>query len=250
MLLTQSTEREAWTILLRSVGGLICFFALLFTGSRGGLICSALGLLIAGVLMIADRRKRSYWQAIMFGAGGLAVTIGLLSQMTRIVSQGLFDEARSSVYAFCLEAIQQRPWLGSGLGTFGDLMPSFRADDFASWGVWDYAHSTGLEIAVEMGLPVAAMVVMGAFTSLVVLCRAVLGAEGRRRTNLAAITGVAVLSYLHSAIDFSLQIPGYFIPFGILLGCGLAHACPAEAAVGQALLQVPAGAVRKLPHQC
>jgi hypothetical protein len=41
---------------------------------------------------------------------------------------------------------------------------------------------------------------------------------------LAAITGIALLSYLHSTIDFSLQIPGYLILFGILLGCGLARA--------------------------
>jgi hypothetical protein len=38
------------------------------------------------------------------------------------------------------------------------------------------------------------------------------------------MTGIAVLSYLHSMIDFSLQIPGYLIVFAILLGCGLARA--------------------------
>jgi hypothetical protein len=32
------------------------------------------------------------------------------------------------------------------------------------------------------------------------------------------------LSYLHSIVDFSLQIPGYLIPFAVLLGCGLARA--------------------------
>jgi hypothetical protein len=32
------------------------------------------------------------------------------------------------------------------------------------------------------------------------------------------------LTYLHSLIDFSLQIPGYLIVFGILIGCGLAKA--------------------------
>ncbi|CCE01353.1 putative O-antigen polymerase, putative membrane protein (fragment) [Bradyrhizobium sp. STM 3809] len=36
--------------------------------------------------------------------------------------------------------------------------------------------------------------------------------------------GVAALTYSHSLIDFSLQIPGYLIPFSILLGSGLARA--------------------------
>jgi O-antigen ligase len=90
--------------------------------------------------------------------------------------------------------------------------------------VWDYAHSTILEIAVEMGLPVAAMVVIGALASLLVLVGAVLKSKEPRRHSLAAITGIGVLSYLHSIIDFSLQIPGYLVVFGILLGCGLARA--------------------------
>jgi O-antigen ligase len=90
--------------------------------------------------------------------------------------------------------------------------------------VWDYAHSTILEIAVEMGIPVAVMVVITALASLFVLARAAVKSEGRSRRSLAAITGIAVLSCLHSMIDFSLQIPGYLVLFGVLLGCGLARA--------------------------
>jgi len=66
------------------------------------------------------------------------------------------------------------------------------------------------------------MVVIAALTSLFILARAAVKSEGRSRRSLAAIAGIAVLSYLHSTIDFSLQIPGYFVIFGILLGCGLA----------------------------
>ena len=36
-------------------------------------------------------------------------------------------------------------------------------------------------------------------------------------------SGIATLAYLHSLIDFSLQIPGFFIVFWILLGCWLAQ---------------------------
>jgi O-antigen ligase len=154
----------------------------------------------------------------------LAVVVVLLGRTGRIGSQGLFDDGRWSVYGFCLEAIRQRPILGAGVGTFADLFPSLRADDFHSWGVWEFAHSTILEIAVEMGLPLAAATIIAALASLFILARAVIKSEGRSRRSLAAITGIAVLSYLHSTIDFSLQIPGYLVLFGILLGCGLARA--------------------------
>ena len=210
------------------------------TASRGGLIGSCLGLLVAIILMIANGQKRRFWHIVVWGSVALAVTAALLSRMGRIGSQGLFDDARWSVYGFCVEAIRQRPLLGAGIGTFEDLFPSLRGDNFYSWGVWDYAHSTILEIAVEMGIPIAAMVAIAALASLVILARATVKSEGRSRRSLAAITGIAVLSYLHSLIDFSLQIPGYLIPFGILLGCGLARASAAPTAAGATRLHIPA----------
>jgi O-antigen ligase len=240
LLLTRSNEELAVKIITRSAAALTCFFALLLTGSRGGLICSCLGLLVAILLMAVDPQKRRFWRIAVWASVALAATVVLLSRLGRIGSQGLFDDTRWSVYGFCVEAIRQRPIMGSGMGTFEDLFPSLRADNFYSWGVWDYAHSTILEIAVEMGVPIAAMIVIAALASLFVLARAAVKSEGRRRRSLAAITGIAVLSYLHSLIDFSLQIPGYLVPFGILLGCGLARASAAPTIAGVARLHVPA----------
>jgi O-antigen ligase len=240
LLLTRANEHLAFRIIVRSVGALTCFYALLLTGSRGGLICSCLGLVVAITLMAANRQKPRFWHIAVWGSVALAVTVTLLSRMGRIGSQGLFDDARWSVYGFCVEAIRQRPLLGAGAGTFEDLFPSLRADNFYSWGVWDYAHSTILEIAVEMGIPVAAMVVIAALASLFILARGAVKSDGRSRRSLAAITGIAVLSYLHSMIDFSLQIPGYLVLFGILLGCGLARASETPTAVGAVRSPAPA----------
>ena len=239
LLLTRSNEHLAFKIVTRSAGALACFFALLLTGSRGGLICSCLGLLVAIILMAANWRKRRFWHIVVWASVALAATVASLSRMGRIGSQGLFDDARWSVYGFCVEAVRGRPLLGAGIGTFEDLFPSLRGDNFYSWGVWDYAHSTILEIAVEMGIPFAAVIVIAALASLFILARAAVNSEGRRRRLLAAITGIAALSYLHSLIDFSLQIPGYFIPFGVLLGCGLARASAAPTTPGAVRLRLP-----------
>jgi len=238
LLLTRLNEHLAFRIIARSGAALACFFALLLTGSRGGLICSCLGLLVAIILMAANGKKPRFFHMVVWGSVALAATLALLSQKGRIGSQGLLDDARWSVYGFCVEAIQQRPLLGAGFGTFEDLFPLLRADSFSSGGVWDYAHSTILEIAVEMGIPIAATVVIATLASLFVLARAAVKSEGRSRRPLAAITGIAVLSYLHALIDFSLQIPGYLIPFGILLGCGLARATGTP--TGAVRLRIPA----------
>ena len=242
LLLNRANEHLAFSFLAQSGAALTCFFALLLTGSRGGLICTCFGLLVAIILMVANRQKPRFRQMVVWGSVALAFIVALLSQKGRIGSQGLLDDARWSVYEFCIEAIRQRPLLGAGAGTFEDLFPSLRGDNFSSGGVWDYAHSTILEIAVEMGIPVAVMIVLAALASLFILARATVKSKGRSRRSLAAITGIAVLSYLHSTIDFSLQIPGYLVLFGILLGCGLARASATPATAGEVRSKAAASA--------
>jgi O-antigen ligase len=228
LLLTPSNERLLLRTILRSGAALTCFFALLLTGSRGGLICSCFGFLVAIVLMLAGQQKWRFWQiAISVGVVSV-ITVTLLSRIGRIGSEGVFDDARWSIYGFCLEAIQRRPFLGVGAGTFADIFPSILSDSVYGWGVWDHAHSTILEIAVEMGVPVAIVVVIATMASLFILVRATLNTTGRGRRSLAAITGIAVLGYSHSLIDFSLQIPGFLVVFSILLGSGLARATALE----------------------
>jgi O-antigen ligase len=228
LLLTTSNERVAFELVLHASGALICLYALLLTGSRGGLICSCLGLLAALGLTVADRLKGRAWLMAGLFAAALAVTLGWLSGAGRIGSEGALDEGRWAVYQICLEAIRQRPLLGAGAGTFADIFPSLRTASFESWGIWDFAHSTILEIAYEMGIPLALAVVVAAVASVLILARAALRSGGRSRSSLAALAGIAVLTYLHATIDFSLQIPGYLIVFGILLGCGLARATASE----------------------
>jgi O-antigen ligase len=230
LLLNSINEQLAFRIVLRASAALTCLFALLLTNSRGGLICSSLALLVSLGLLVAGKFKRRFGYAIVIC---LLVSIGVaawLARMGRIGSEGVIDEGRWQVYGFSLEAIHQRPLFGSGAGTFESLLPSLRTANFNNWGVWDYAHSTILEIAVEMGLPVAGVIVIAACASIIFLARRTLSSDGHKRAGLAAITGIAVLSYLHSMIDFSLQIPGYLIVFATLIGCGLAQASSEETA--------------------
>ena len=89
------------------------------------------------------------------------------------------------------------------------------------------AHNTLLEIAAEMGVPIATLVVVAWITVFVVLVR---GALIRRRDLIVPVGGLAVatLAVLHSLIDFSLQIPGYAIVALSLIGAGLAQSFSAR----------------------
>jgi O-antigen ligase len=223
LLISPSNEAKALRAILLAAAALVCFFALLASNSRGGLISTAAGFALA-IFLMGEHRPRKRWRVVATFLLFLSITGFMVARLGRIASQGAFDDNRWSVYGFIFQAIKDRPLFGAGLGTFQDFFPSLRTSDLHSWGSWDYAHSTILEIALEMGVPIAAMVATAALFSMFVLVRAAIRSKGRQRRSHAAIAGIACLTYLHSTIDFSLQIPGYFVVFAILLGCGLARA--------------------------
>jgi O-antigen ligase len=118
--------------------------------------------------------------------------------------------------------IADHPWFGTGQGTFAYAFPAYRSPNISMWGVWDIAHNTLLEVASDMGIPIATLVVIAWLVVFAVLIR---GALVRRRDLVipVAALAVAILAVLHSLIDFTLQIPGYAIVAMALIGAGLAQ---------------------------
>ncbi|PZA12861.1 O-antigen ligase domain-containing protein [Rhodopseudomonas palustris] len=224
LMLSPSNEAVGIQIATRAAAGLLCFFALLATGSRAGLACAVLGLFAAIVQLVAGQYRLRLAHGLLLAAVGLIVIALWLAQSQSVMTRGMFDEGRWTAYKYALRAIVESPMLGIGAGAFADVFPALRGSDMSMWGVWDYAHSTLVEIAVEMGLPIALLVWVSAVCSLAIVALAGKRSTGQSRTFLCAISGIMVMTYLHSLIDFPLQVPGYSIPFDILVGCGLALA--------------------------
>jgi O-antigen ligase len=204
----------------------ICLAAMFMTGSRAGVVLSLLALVT--VFTVYFRRDLATRNGVIIAvAAGGVIALALLQIMGAGVSgrfdiQGLVDTGRLSTYRSTLRMIAAHPWFGTGLGTFVWAYPAYRSGDLPLWGVWDRAHSTPLEIAAELGLPLAALITVGWTIVLSVLIR---GVRVRRRNVVAplAALGVAMVALPHSLIDFSLQIPGYAIVVFALIGCGLAQ---------------------------
>jgi O-antigen ligase len=204
----------------------LCLAAMFMTGSRAGVVLSLLALTVGFILFFRrDLPRRSgLWLALV---GAAAAALVLLQVMgggvnARFDAEGVADAARLKTYAATWRMIVDHPWFGTGQGTFAYAFPAYRSADNSMWGVWDIAHNTVLEIAADMGLPVAALVVVAWIVILVVLLR---GAVIRRRDRIIPIAAAAVglLAALHSLVDFSLQIPGYAIVALALIGAGLAQ---------------------------
>jgi O-antigen ligase len=215
-------------ILLPACALLVCLMALLMTGSRAGVALSLLALIVAfTIFMRRDLPPRTgIWISLITGA---VIALGLLQLFggrvsSRFDSQGLVDEGRVEAWRSTLRIIADYPWFGTGLGTFTWAFPPYRSPNISIRGVWDAAHSTPLELASEVGLPLAGIVILGWFIMQFVLWS---GARRRRRSEamlpLAALA-ISTLAMLHSLVDFSLQIPGYTIPFFALFGAAMAQA--------------------------
>jgi O-antigen ligase len=205
---------------------LICLAATLMTNSRAGILLSFMALVFAIVGFFYRDLQRRGWVAAALVIGGLTALVLLLilggNFFDRIEMQGLSDPGRIETYRSTLTMIADHPWFGTGLGTFVWSFPSYRSANMTMRGVYDLAHSTPLELAADLGLPLAGLIGLAWLVVLVVLIR---GVRTRRHDRIVPVGAlvVAILALAHSVIDFSLQIPGYAIVVFALAGAGLAQ---------------------------
>jgi hypothetical protein len=203
-----------------------CLCAMFMTGSRAGVILSLLALIVAFNLYFRRRLAAGGRSLMAFFGSGLAalILLQLLGEgvIDRLDARGATDEGRLATYRAILRMIAEHPWLGTGQGTFAVAYPAYRSSEVSMWGVWDIAHNTLLEIAADMGVPIAALVALGWGAIFVTLTY---GVRHRNRDLIVPISAlvVAMLAILHSLVDFSLQIPGYGIVAMALIGTGLAQ---------------------------
>lgn len=140
-------------------------------------IISFSGLVGAGAIYFRhDLPKRS---AMRFIAGALFAIIIAIQLIGGSIDRhfdvsGLFDEGRLQTYQSVVQIIVQHPWFGTGLGSFALAFPEYRTAQASILGIWDMAHSTPLQIAAEMGLPIACLVAAAWAGALVILARGVL----------------------------------------------------------------------------
>jgi len=205
---------------------LVCLMAMFMTGSRAGVGLSLLAMIISVTVFL--RRDLPARSGILISLGsGVVVALGLLQLLggqvsSRFDSQGLVDEGRIEAWKSTLRIIADNPWFGTGMGTFQWAFPPYRSPNISIRGIWDAAHSTPLELASEVGIPLAAVVALAWVAMFAILAKGIF--ERRRDAVIPlAAAATACLSLLHSCLDFTLQVPGYSIPFFALFGAGLAQ---------------------------
>jgi O-antigen ligase len=218
--------RPSRGLLIDATMTLLTTAAMFMTGSRGGALVSLAAMGLA--FLCYFRREFVGGKRWLTAAGAVAAIAFLLVEImgegvaARFDLRGISDEGRLDIYQATLAIIRDHPWSGAGLGTFAWVLPAYRPSNISIWGTWDRAHSTPLEMVSDLGVPAAALIFLGWAVIFVVLTR---GLSRGRSDAIFPIAGlcVAVAAVLHSAIDFSLQTPGFAIPAMSLIGMGLAR---------------------------
>lgn len=206
--------------------------SVLLSGSRGGMVSLLAEALMLGAILGA-RSALPSWRRVgiaaplglltaallffWFDPGEMAGRLATVVKFTRPADIGMAE--RQAVALDSLRILRQRPWAGSGLGSFEVAYPEHQS--FISNFVWDHAHNDYAEALVESGLVGGALIVWAlvlffrlSFQSLVERVRHETG-----KLQLGAALGCAGL-LVHSTFDFNLHIPANAAWFVVCAAAG------------------------------
>ncbi len=207
-------------------------FGVVLSGSRTGLLGVA-GLVAWGLF---DRRLSRTSRGLLIASpliclvswmllGWLSSLLdtGALGAATRLGESQDYSSGRWSIWRDTLVLIAQHPWLGVGFGEFNfawtltpfaDRNPQF----------FDHTHNLPLHLAVELGVPLALLVLgllLWGLWQAFERSRRVDGAQGVARR--AALVMVLLMA-LHSQLEYPLWYAYFLLPtafaWGLCLGGG------------------------------
>lgn len=229
-----SAERRLLLVAPPAVLGLTVLCGLAFTGSRGGLAGSVVGLLAMGALPVLARRRRTDrptdrtpgWRRLLVVpvlailALGVVGLVGFEEAYSRFATTSLYEVgwgARTQVYRATLDLWRDYPWLGTGAGSFRDAFP--RVQPAQVPGTWTHAHSDPLELLATGGLLALGLAVLGLATLLIRLTRGLrLGVQSEDRAAALAGLGIVVSLLVHETVDYGLTMPANAFTAAVLLG--------------------------------
>ena len=216
------------------VCSLALFGALIASDSRAGLISCLVGLFVAFALAVVVAAGKGRMKWTLTGGTLAAAAIAALFFVNGETLQSRFEnlietqgqgELRPLMWGAAERAIEAHPWLGSGLGTYRAVYPTY-SRQFIPY-VVDRVHNDYLELALGLGLP-AAVLWVSALCLLAGQC--IFGVFRRRRRRIFAVTavGATALVGFHALFDFSLQMPAVATLYAVVLGIGLGQSEPSR----------------------
>ena len=213
--------------LLPSTDRLLLAFALFFlisallaTQSRMGVVSGLAGMLVVILLRLSQITQTRF--AYILAPALLIVFFALFGAglADRFINILMDSDIRFSLYDQVARMIGDRPFTGFGAGSFNLVFPLYHDLNVPTDRVWDRAHSTYLELWVDMGVIVGSMPMLIIAILVWPLFRKSLG-PFQLRTEAIAVIGATVTIALHSLFDFSMEIEAVVFLYLAILATGV-----------------------------
>jgi O-antigen ligase len=218
------SEPEGGRMMLYLVASLIMTLSLLMTGSRSGLGCFTLVMVMAAVL---TQRRRSSVAVAGFSIAIIAFVAIALAWAGRDAALGRLTADRGSVqlrlavWSVAWQIFQHFPWFGTGLNTFGTATVLYQLTGTDMH--FNEAHNDYVQLLVEGGLVTFVLVLIAiaaiARSAWIRLRSDDDGAEAHW-VRVGAVTGLVAIA-VQSLVEFSLQMPGNALLFVLLAALAL-----------------------------
>lgn len=206
-------------------------FGITLSGSRTGLVGMAVltlwGLLdgrlqrpARGVLLAVPLMFAASWAVMTYWAGQTAKTFGAALHMA---AGGDISSSRFGIWRDTLSLIRMHP--GSGVG-WGEFNFAWSLTPFPQRPVafFDHTHNLPLQLAVELGLPLAALVLALLAWALWQAGRRSLQVPGAEGAGVRAAFMMVLMMALHSQLEYPLWYLYFLLPtawaWGACLGAG------------------------------
>lgn len=227
----------SWSKMLAGYVCVMCILGILVTGSRGGYISCAIGLLVFGLLSLVLVGKLASGRVIGVLVVGLLLIAGGAYGVRQVMAKSFLvnnrtgetlrvDVSRMRLWQAAWMQFRLKPVVGTGSGTYAYYGRQFRSPGLQSDPV--HAHNDYFELLAEYGLigMVGVVIVIeshlrrgwNAFTSR--LTDGV-GLEGMGSNSLALNVGAlsaAAACLTHAMLDYNLHMPANLFTAAVIFG--------------------------------
>ena len=213
--------------------------AVVFSFSRGGILAMLLLIIFLSLLMPCSRKIKLSLTVLLFvflgGYGSLLGLDGIFNRFTTIDGSGL---TRLHIYISSLPMLFDHWFSGIGFGSF-QLLSGVYLKEFPENMLFDRVHNDYLELAIEVGLPMALLFFVWLLCGIVVAGKKllqnsrVIDEENRSSMIVGCAAFCSLLGFLiHGLVDFGWRLPAnalYAVTLVALISYAIQdHGRPAE----------------------
>ena len=200
----------------------IMMLAIIFSGSRGGILSMCLSLVLMSFFLGFSWKSRlaiicSILAFVMI-YGGMIGFDAVIHRFMQIPSHGT---SRIKVWMASMTMLEAHPWAGIGVGAYATLSRLY-LHDFPNEAMYYHPHNEYVELVVEFGVPVMILLVSWVGAGMFLSAKGLLARQSKKFSSavtekgLVQMVGAACFCafcglFLHMIVDFPLRFPAYLV---------------------------------------